>query len=77
MDLSQSTHLQWRKSSRSVTGDCAEVASDGATVFVRDSKDRNGPALTFSASAWRTFVLEVKRGNPFSRHAEAARQVEP
>ncbi|SEG30202.1 protein of unknown function [Actinacidiphila yanglinensis] len=53
----------WRKSSYSNGdgGDCVEVA-DGFTgvVPVRDSKDPQGPALTFSADAWTSFVGAVR-----------------
>ena len=66
MELPSSAPLQWRKSSHSDISGCAEVASNGATIFLRDSKDRDGPVLTFSASAWLSFVLRVKRGNTFS-----------
>jgi hypothetical protein len=53
----------WRKSSYSNTnsGDCVEVGSrPAAGVAVRDSKDPNGPALTFSPSAWRAFTRHIK-----------------
>ncbi|MFD6609638.1 DUF397 domain-containing protein [Micromonospora chalcea] len=48
----------WRKSSRSGTqGDCVEVADNLAGVVgVRDSKDPDGPMLTFTPDAWRAFV---------------------
>lgn len=62
MELSRSIPLQWRKSSRSVAGECVEVASYGQTVFVRDSKDGHGAVLTFSTPAWHSFALAVKRG---------------
>jgi hypothetical protein len=56
---------RWRKSSYSQAngGECIEVA-DSLTnlVPVRDSKDPEGPALTFPASAWTAFVAEVKAG---------------
>ncbi|MFG2865882.1 DUF397 domain-containing protein [Streptomyces sioyaensis] len=56
---------QWRKSSYSNPdgGNCVEVA-DGfpGTVPVRDSKDPHGPALTFEATAWSSFVTAVKSG---------------
>ncbi|NJC67285.1 DUF397 domain-containing protein [Planosporangium flavigriseum] len=31
-------------------------------VAVRDSKDPAGPALTFSPTAWATFVAGIKHG---------------
>lgn len=55
--------LKWRKSSRSGDngGSCVEVADNiPGAVYVRDSKDREGPALTFDREAWKTFVESVK-----------------
>lgn len=44
-------------------GDCVEVAQPGTDcAAVRDSKHKYGPALLFTASEWRTFIDEVKRG---------------
>ena len=55
--------MNFRKSSYSTTDQgCVEVAEqpdDGWTV--RDSKDPNGPVLTFSADAWRRFTDGIKR----------------
>lgn len=50
--------LDWRKSSYSGSagGDCVEVAACPTSVHVRDSKDPEGPALTFSADAWTSFL---------------------
>jgi hypothetical protein len=55
----------WRKSSYSCSnGDCVEVAPlDTARVGVRDSKDRQGPVLTFSLPQWRTFVAGIRAGD--------------
>ncbi len=53
--------MNWYKSSYSAqTGECVEVATlpDGAVV--RDSKDPDGPVLTFTADAWRAFIQDVK-----------------
>jgi hypothetical protein len=47
-------------------GNCAEVAAvgDGSGVVpVRDSKDPSGPALTFTADAWASFVSGVRKGD--------------
>ncbi|MGW4680423.1 DUF397 domain-containing protein [Micromonospora taraxaci] len=47
----------WRTSTRSGgEGNCVEVAGFAETVGVRDSKDRQGPVLTFTPSAWTAFV---------------------
>jgi uncharacterized protein DUF397 len=56
--------LRWIKSSLSLAnGDCVEVASltDGS-IGVRDSKDSQGPILTFTASEWNAFVGGVRNG---------------
>lgn len=47
----------WRKSTYSTGsgGDCVEVAS-AESVAVRDTKDRDGGTLSFSAEAWRAFL---------------------
>ena len=47
----------WRKSSYSGDngGECVEVASAEA-VQVRDTADRDGPVLTFTADAWRALA---------------------
>ncbi|MFD3977114.1 DUF397 domain-containing protein [Streptomyces sp. NBUL23] len=59
------TTVTWRKSSYSNQdgGACVEVA-DGfpAVIPVRDSKDPSGPALTFAADGWSSFVSAVRDG---------------
>ncbi|MEV6812370.1 DUF397 domain-containing protein [Micromonospora sp. NPDC051296] len=57
------TGATWRKSSRSASGECVEVADNlPGVIGVRDSKDATGPMLTFAAPAWRTFIEYAKRG---------------
>ncbi|MFE7119014.1 DUF397 domain-containing protein [Streptomyces sp. NPDC057654] len=50
--------LSWHKSSYSSGSgdDCVEVATCPTTVHVRDSKDKQGPQLALSPTAWATFV---------------------
>jgi Domain of unknown function (DUF397) len=59
IDLSRAV---WRKSTRSNNGGaCVEVARNlTGIVAVRDSKHRDGPALTFALRDWQTFINEVK-----------------
>ncbi|MFC4854683.1 DUF397 domain-containing protein [Actinophytocola glycyrrhizae] len=46
----------WRKSSRSsAQANCVEVAFAGPAVAVRDSKNTDGPILTFPATNWAAF----------------------
>ena len=51
----------WRKSSYSGSngGECVEVAAAG-TVLVRDTADRSGPMLTFTAEAWQAFTAAIR-----------------
>jgi hypothetical protein len=54
---------RWRKSTYSAGdgGDCLEVAEGHPTLVpVRDSKDPDGPRLTFQARAWAAFLEGVK-----------------
>ena len=50
--------MDWRKSSYSGAngGQCVEVAS-AEGVAVRDTTDREGVTLEFSAAAWQQFTL--------------------
>jgi hypothetical protein len=49
--------LDWRKASYSNgSGNCVEVADTTRMVAVRDTIDRDGGALTFTADAWRSFL---------------------
>jgi hypothetical protein len=53
----------WFKSTHSGNnGGCVEVAFVDGAVGVRDSKDRTGPALVFTAAEWAAFVAGVRSG---------------
>jgi Domain of unknown function (DUF397) len=55
----------WRKAKASggTGGNCVEVAPlSGGQVAVRDSKDRSGPALVFTASEWAAFKDGMSKG---------------
>ena len=53
--------MDWRKSSYSGAngGQCVEVAS-AEGVAVRDTTDREGVTLKFSAKAWQQFTLRLR-----------------
>ena len=52
----------WRKSSHSEAGNCAEAGTCRHGVAVRDSKDPDGPVLTFDGSTWGRFTGALKQG---------------
>lgn len=67
LDLSR---LEWRTSSYSgANGSCVEVApvrddpAGRGLIAVRDSKDRGGPALVFTAAQWRAFTAGIRDGS--------------
>ena len=55
----------WTKAtySNSNGGACVEVTTTPtAAIAVRDSKDPDGPRLSFAPRQWRTFTAQVKAG---------------
>lgn len=54
--------MDWRKSTYSDAngGACVETASRSGMVLVRDTTNRDGGALTFTASAWQAFADSIK-----------------
>ena len=61
--MEEPTGPSWRKSSYSSNGggECVEVGDlTVGAVVVRDTKDRDGGTLNFSATAWSAFVGSLK-----------------
>jgi hypothetical protein len=54
----------WRKAKASGSGgNCVEVARNlPGIVAVRDSKDRQGPALLFTPAEWSAFTSSIRAG---------------
>ena len=54
----------WRRSSRSDSegGVCVKVGRAAFVVAVRDSKDPDGPKLTFGPAAFRTLAQDIRAG---------------
>lgn len=53
----------WRKSSHSTgdeDSDCVEVALVNGRPALRDSKDPDGPILSFTATEWTAFLTTIK-----------------
>jgi hypothetical protein len=60
--MNNQDELDWRKSSKSSTGACVEVAFDREQVRVRDSKDPSGAVLSFDRRAFKDFITHVTHG---------------
>ncbi len=56
--------LEWRKAQRSMgNGECVEVVVPAnGSIFIRDSTDRYGPVMQYSARSWRMFIGDAKEG---------------
>jgi hypothetical protein len=52
----------WRKSSASGSNGCVEIADTEGSVWVRDTKDRQGPVLFFTRQEWTAFLAGVRAG---------------
>ncbi len=51
----------WRTSSYSGTnGNCVEVGGTASAVWVRDTKDRDGAALSIPGQAWASFIASLR-----------------
>lgn len=56
-------NLDWRKATRSIgNGACVEVAPADGMVAMRDSKNPDGPILTYTADEWNAFLDGAKKG---------------
>jgi len=51
---------RWRKSSFSGTQGCVEVADTADAVWLRDSKEQQGPVLMFTRHEWTAFLAGVR-----------------
>jgi hypothetical protein len=58
----EGTVMNWRKSTYSENGgeSCVETASGAGVILVRDTTNRDGGTLNFTASAWSTFLGQLR-----------------
>lgn len=54
--------MDWRKSSYSDSdgGSCVETASGSGVILVRDTTNRDGGTLAFTAGAWEAFTAGLR-----------------
>lgn len=57
--MSEGLGLVWRRS-QCDTNACVEIATTEDHVWVRNSRDPNGPHLTFTHAEWVTFVRWIR-----------------
>jgi Domain of unknown function (DUF397) len=62
MEDAQQDQVSWRTSTFSNGSNCVEVAFTTQGVLVRDSKNRDGAALSISHRAWRDFTTAAREG---------------
>lgn len=54
--------LNWRVALTCSGGECIRVASQGDEIVIGDSKNPNGPVLTYSRTEWHAFVGGIRQG---------------
>jgi Domain of unknown function (DUF397) len=63
--------MDWRKSTYSDSngGQCVETAGGNGVILVRDTTNRDGGTLGFTAAAWREFTdsLRLRRSTTLCR----------
>jgi hypothetical protein len=60
--MEDSVDPKWRKPSYSGNGgNCVEVGNAARLILVRDTTDRDGGTLAFTAGAWRTFAAKIRQ----------------
>jgi hypothetical protein len=61
IDGLESSRATWRTSTYSNNGgNCVQVANSRPAVLVRDSKNPDGPQLSFAADNWRAFAHRIR-----------------
>lgn len=60
----EEARIEWRKSSKSNSGGCVEVAVSAGSVLVRDSVDPGGVVLALPPAAWSAFLQHARGGDP-------------
>lgn len=62
-DTGTCVEVAWVRSKVCDTNSCVEVAQLPDEFHIRDSKDPNGPYLSFTTDEWTAFVKGVRAGD--------------
>ena len=54
--------LIWQRAAQCANSTCVEVALTDDSVYVRDGKNPEGPALRFDHEEWRAFRASIAAG---------------
>jgi hypothetical protein len=55
--------LNWHAALACNGGACIRVAPLGNNILIGDSKNPNGPILTYNRSEWHAFVTGIRQGD--------------
>lgn len=58
-----SGELSWRVASRCDYGNCVRVAPHTGGIIVGDTKNPDGPVLSYGRPEWEAFIKGVRKGS--------------
>ena len=61
-ELPDNDALAWLRPKMCAAANCVEVALTDDSVFIRDGKNPEGPALRFDHEEWRAFRASIAAG---------------
>ncbi|MBK6873734.1 MAG: DUF397 domain-containing protein [Kineosporiaceae bacterium] len=61
-ELPDNDALTWLRPTMCAASNCVEVALTDDSVYVRDGKNPEGPALRFDHEEWRAFRASIAAG---------------
>jgi predicted secreted Zn-dependent protease len=55
--------LTWRTALNCDGGSCVEVAADQNVIWIRNSRQPDGPLLQYTPEEWHEFASGIKKGD--------------
>ncbi len=55
--------LSWRVAHRCDAGGCVRVAANADMIVIGDTKNPDGPMLSYTRKEWATFVEGIREGD--------------